>query len=270
MKKKKNNRRQPRKTFRLLVQISLGGLIFAAVYFLLGPDNIAPKEDLPPPGRPVENSVELQIALARFGFSPGSVDGNMGKQTKQALAAFRKSRGLPDSGQADPALDKWLRIEEPTHAYMELTKASLRMLAPKPSSWRERGRLAHLGYHSILEMVAEKSCADPDYIRAINPEVDWSGLRAGDRVFVPLIPAYRIGEKIDHIQIELGKRQLQAFSASNKLIFHSPVSIARDVAKRPVGKLEVKVRVDNPNYTFNPEILSAAARRENITKKFII
>ncbi|PXA04073.1 murein L,D-transpeptidase [Coraliomargarita sinensis] len=257
-------------TARLILQLSLVGILLASVYFLLGPDDFSWKENIPPPGRPVENTVELQIALTRLGFSPGSIDGTPGTQTKQALAAFQKSRELDATGEINDDLATWLRIEEPTHAYIELSEEALSRLTPEPSSWRERGQLSHYGYHSILEMVAEKTSAAPDYIRAINPELDWSALRAGDRVLAPLVPPYRIDDTISRIRIGLGKRQLQAFDASGNIIFHCPVSIARDVAKRPVGELIVKVRVANPNYTFNPEILGTTAAREGISKKFII
>lgn len=270
MKRKKGQSKQPVRPIQLIVQLCLVGLLIVAVYLLLGPHQLRWKEHVPPPGRPVQNTVELQIALASNGFSPGSIDGSMGSQTKQALVAFQASRNLETTGEKDPSLDEWLRIEEPTHAYLELSAEAMARLTPEPLTWRERGQLSHFGYHSVLEMVAEKSCADPDYIRSINPQLNWSTLRAGDRVLTPLLRPYRIEQKIDRIQIELAKRQLQAFDHSAKIVFHCPVSIARDVAKRPVGQLEVKVRVKDPNYTFNPDILSATAAREGITKKFII
>ena len=248
----------------------MSGLLLGAAYFLLGPGQLPWKEHAPPPGRVIQNAVDLQIALARAGFSPGSIDGSLGTQTRQALAAFQTSRNLEATGERSPALDKWLRIEEPTHAYLELSPEALARLTPKPSTWRERGELAYFGYHSVLEMVAEKARADPDHIRAINPQVGWSALRAGDRVLAPLVGPYRIDGKVARIEIKLAKRQLQAFDHSGELVFHCPVSIARDVAKRPVGELEVTVRAEDPNYTFNPKILAATAAREGIREKFII
>lgn len=270
MKRSKQKSKQTKSPAYHVAVLALVGLLFAAIYLLLGPVGTPWKPHLPPPGRPIENSLELQIALARSGFSPGSIDGSAGSQTRQALAAFQESRNLPITGELDPSLDEWLRIAEPTHAYIELTAEVLAKIIPEPSSWRERGQRNHLGYHSVLEMVAERSCADPDYIRSINPQVDWLALRPGDRVLAPLVPPYRIDQKIAKIEIELEKRQLRALDSSGKILFHCPVSIARDVAKRPVGELEVKVRVENPNYTFNPNILTAAAQREGITEKFII
>lgn len=254
----------------MLLQALILGLLAFAVYFLIGPSQISWEEDLPPPGRAIETTLELQIALARVGFSPGPIDGSMGQQTKQALAAFQESRELEVTGQLDTPTKEWLRIEEPTHAYVELTTGALSKRTPQPASWRERGTLSYFGYHSVLEMVAEKTSTDPDYIRSINPQVDWLNLRAGDRVLTPLVPPYRIPQKIDRIQIELENRQLQAFDQAGELLFHCPVSIARNVDKRPVGELLVEVRVENPNYTFNPSILSVTAAREGITEKFII
>ena len=252
------------------MQLLIVGLLLVAVYLIIEPSQTTGKTDLPPPGRAVETTLELQIALARLGFSPGSIDGGMGSQTKQALAAFQESRKLEVTGELNAATNKWLRIEEPIHAYLELTANALSKLTPIPRTWRERGQLSYFGYHTALEMVAEKTYTDPDYIRSINPHIDWANLRAGDRVLAPLIPPYRIRQKVKRIEIELENRQLQAFSGSGELIFHCPVSIARKVEKRPLGELMVEIRVENPNYTFNPNILSATAKREGITKKFVI
>lgn len=45
-----------------------------------------------------------QLYLSFRGFDPGPVDGMMGLRTRQAIAAFQKSRGLPATGAVDPAL----------------------------------------------------------------------------------------------------------------------------------------------------------------------
>jgi len=264
--KSKEQKQPPRFGIGILALV----LLLGAVYALLDPAQVLWRGPVPPPGRPIENALELQIALARSGFSPGPIDGAPGSQTRGALSAFQASRGLAVTGVWDPALDEWLSIEEPTHVYIELTAAALARLTPRPESWRERGQLDHLGYHSTLEMVAEKACADPDYIRSINPHVDWTALQPGDRILAPLVVPYHIGQEIGRIEIRLQARELQAFDPAGQLLFHCPVSIAREVAKRPVGELKVEVRVENPNYTFNPNILSAAAEREGISEKFVI
>jgi lipoprotein-anchoring transpeptidase ErfK/SrfK len=127
-----------------------------------------------------------------------------------------------------------------------------------------------MAYHSILEMMAEKSLSDPDLIRQLNPSVDFQNVQPGAHILTPHLPPVRIRSQISHIRISLAERTLQAIDTKGAIAFHCPVSIARSVDKRPSGELYVKVRVADPNYTFNPAILSGTAAREGITQKFVI
>lgn len=127
-----------------------------------------------------------------------------------------------------------------------------------------------MAYNSILEMVAEKSRSDPDLIVQLNPTIDWNYLQSGLTILVPHVYDRISNLEVSHVRISLSNRSLQAVDSESRILFHSPVSIARRVDKRPSGELKVKVRVANPNYTFNPAILSTTAEREGITQKFII
>ncbi|MDP2941441.1 MAG: peptidoglycan-binding protein [Candidatus Omnitrophota bacterium] len=55
------------------------------------------------------NLKQVQIALSNAGYYPGSLDGKMGKQTREALRAFQKAQGLPETGKADRAT--WKRLK---------------------------------------------------------------------------------------------------------------------------------------------------------------
>jgi peptidoglycan hydrolase-like protein with peptidoglycan-binding domain len=44
---------------------------------------------------------EAQKELKDAGFYKGSIDGQMGTQTQQAIREYQKSRGLPETGQLD-------------------------------------------------------------------------------------------------------------------------------------------------------------------------
>lgn len=221
-------------------------------------------------GREIHGPAELQIALARQGFSPGSIDGVEGHQSRQALRAFQSANGLEPTGLLDEATSEILRILDPTHARIEITVSSLASIDPKPQSWIERGERSRMAYHSIIELIAEKTQSNPDYIKNLNPTTDWSKLKAGDHILAPLVKPFKIDSPIDKLEITLSARSLTALSRTGEILFYCPVSIARKVEKRPTGELRVDVRVADPNYTFNPKILSAAAQREGITDKFII
>lgn len=222
------------------------------------------------PGRAIDNTSELQIALARQGYSPGSIDGKSGKQTRQALLAFQQQSQLELTGELDAATARKLKIQDPVFARIELIPADFAKIAPKPGTWRERGQVDRMRYHSILEMVGEHCQTDPDYIRQLNPATNWNQLAAGDSFLVPLVSPFQIRGEAARIQISLSERILQVVDIEGNLLFHCPVSIARKAEKRPQGELTVKVRVEDPNYTFNPAILTAAAAREGITRKFVI
>lgn len=227
-------------------------------------------QPIPPKGRPIANNLELQVALAREGFSPGSIDGHNGGQTTLALSAYQTANDLAPTGVLDEATTQQLLIEDPVYVRIELKASDFDKVAPKPNSWIERGQLDAMLYNSILEMVAEYAQSDPDTVVQLNPTTTWASLKAGDQILVPYVPAVQIKAPIAYVRIQLSNRTLQAFDSEGRLHFHCPVSIARRIDKRPSGQLAVKVLVENPNYTFNPNILTATAEREGITQKFII
>lgn len=212
----------------------------------------------------------MQIALARAGFSPGSIDGSLGQQSRQAISAYQSANGFNPTGTYDPAIETSLRIIDPVLSRVQLCAADFSRIDPPPTSWKERGTRSRMAYHSILEMVAEKSMSDPDLIRQLNPTLDFNALQAGTEIIGPCMPPVRLSRPISHLQISLKDRTLQAIDTNGNIAFHCPVSIARNVDKRPSGELRVQVRVADPNYTFNPSILSGTAAREGITQKFVI
>ena len=44
---------------------------------------------------------QIQIALTNAGYNPGSIDGRMGRQTKEAIKAFQKANNLKENGKVD-------------------------------------------------------------------------------------------------------------------------------------------------------------------------
>ena len=257
---------------RRVVWILCLGLVGAAAYFWLSEERVQSLQQffIELRGRTVANDLELQIALARKGFSPGSIDGTIGGQTRQALEAFQTAKELSPSGRFDEATRKVLRISDPVYAQVLIEPKDFAAIDPPSSNWKERGTRPRMAYHSILEMVAERSQADPDLLRELNPALNFDNLKAGARILVPLINPPTHSQKADHLRISLHSRTLQAIDTKGTIIFHAPVSIARRVDKRPRGELAVKVKVEDPNYTFNPDILTATAEREGIRSKFII
>jgi len=56
-----------------------------------------------------------QIALTYLGFSPGPVDGTLGRMTRSAIAQFQQAQGLPTSGDLDDATQAKLSSRAAMH-----------------------------------------------------------------------------------------------------------------------------------------------------------
>jgi peptidoglycan hydrolase-like protein with peptidoglycan-binding domain len=53
---------------------------------------------------------QAQKQLQEEGFTPGSIDGVLGRQTRVALQQYQAKRGLPKTGELDEATRKALGI----------------------------------------------------------------------------------------------------------------------------------------------------------------
>ena len=219
--------------------------------------------------RPVRDTMELQIALARQAISPGSVDGVMGSQTRLALLAFQRREGLPPTGALDATTRERLLLSHAPLTSYTVASNDLTRLKPLSKTWLGKSLQSGLEYETILELVAEKGRASPNLIRRLNPGVDWTNVITGTSVSLPDItnaPASRAG----FVVISLGEKRLQTFDANTNLLAHFPCSIAARVEKRPAGELRVTAIAPNPDYTFNPEVFPESAEARQIKTKLML
>ncbi len=242
-----------------------------------------------PPGpdypRPVRNWLETQIALARRDISSGPIDGRPGPQTRAALRAWQKNSALPVTGELDDATRASLILSTSPLTSRVITTEDLSCLQPLSPTWLGKSEQTALAYQTTLELVAEQSRAHPDWIRQINPRIDWSKITPGNRVLIPdcqrVLPSFALGggsvssnavkrAKAARVRIHLADRTLQAFDVGERLIAHFPVSIARRVDKRPVGELHVAVVAPNPDYTFDPAVFPESAEARELGRKLIL
>jgi lipoprotein-anchoring transpeptidase ErfK/SrfK len=220
--------------------------------------------------RPVADPLEAQIALGRRAFSCGPIDGVFGAQSEAALRAWQESRGLPVTGRLDPATRELLQLESPPLTTYLVTDADLARLQPLPTTWLGKSQQSALEYETILELVAERFHANPRLIRRLNPDIDWAAVSPGTLVRVPAVHRATPRNRAAHLHIQLGARVLQARDAAGAIVAHFPVSIAKDVAKRPVGDLAVTVVIRNPDYTFDPAVFTESEEAATLGRRLII
>jgi lipoprotein-anchoring transpeptidase ErfK/SrfK len=220
--------------------------------------------------RPVENALEAQVELHRRGFSCGSIDGVAGAQTASALRAFQRHAGIRETGTVDPATREVLRLTLPALTDHVISAAELGQLRPLPPTWLGKSGEPVLAHATALEFIGERYRASPNLLKRLNPGVDWSAVLPGTLLKVPAVDHAAIEKSAAVLNIRLAARELEAFDADGRIVAHFPVSIARNVEKRPVGELRVVVVIPNPNYTFDPEVFPEVPEAKELGRKLIL
>lgn len=220
--------------------------------------------------RPVTNWLEVQVELARRGFSGGSIDGVRGSQSSAALQAFQRSTGITETGELDPVTGENLLLTAPALGTHVFTADELDALQSMGTTWLEKSEQPAQGYATALECVAEHYHASPNFLKRLNPQTDWNSVQPGTVVQVPAVEHVTPTSRAAQLHIRLAAHELEATDESEHVIAHFPVSIARNVEKRPVGELHVTVVIPNPNYTFDPEVFPESPEAKELGRKLII
>jgi len=218
----------------------------------------------------INDWLAAQVELHRRGFSCGSLDGVRGLQSATALKAWQKNEGLRETGDLDRATKEVLLLTAPVLTEYVFNVVDLASTRPVPDTWLGKSQVDALVHGSALEMVAERFRTNPKLIVKLNPGVDWDNIMPGTSLVVPsAVPMIAPG-KVDRIHVYLAERVLQAVDETGRILFHCPVSIARNVEKRPVGELHVVVVIPDPNYTFDPEVFPEVPEAQELGRKLII
>lgn len=157
-----------------------------------------PAEDLPvakaEPAGERELAVRLQIFLDNHNFGPGKIDGRSKEFTLKAFARYQKAQGLPVTGKLEDAVQLPLHSIEPIYTTYTITDADLRRVGDVPRKPEDQAKLKKMPYPSLLKFVAERYHSDPDFLAKINRGKDLDKLAAGDTIFVPNVPPFKIEE----------------------------------------------------------------------------
>ncbi len=220
--------------------------------------------------RPVHDVLEAQIALARRGISPGSIDAAIGSQTRAAISVFQEMENLPPTGKLDADTRAKLTLDAPLLTTYTVTTNELARLQPLGKTWLAKSQQTALDYETELELVAEKSHSHPLLVEKFNPEVNWTNLAAGTVLKIPDVNYPEPTNKAAFAVIHLSDRFLEAFDENTNLLAHFPCSIGSSFDKRPVGELKVTAIVPNPNYTFDPVVFPESQEAQAIGHKLVL
>jgi len=220
--------------------------------------------------RPVHDVLEAQIALARRGISPGSIDAAIGSQTREAILVFQQIENLPPTEKLDADTCDQLTLDAPILTNYIVATNDLARLQPLGKTWLAKSQQSALDYETELELVAETAHSNPLLIKKLNPGVNWTNIVAGTILQIPDVNYPEPADKAAFVVIHLSERFLEAFDENTNLLAHFPCSIAARFDKRPVGELHVITIAANPNYTVDPELFPESEELQAIGHKLIL
>ena len=218
-----------------------------------------------------ERILRTQVALFRRGFSPGSLDGVMGLQTRAALRALQQREHLPPTGADDEATLEKLELDVPLYTIYTVTDGDVDGLQPLGKTWLAKSQQSRLAFETVLELVAEKSRCNPKLVRWLNPDLNWATIAPGASIRIVRADYPPVEQKAAFLRIFLADRKLHVFDANSNLLVHFPCSIAARVDKRPLGEeLHIAAIAPNPNYTFDPAVFPESEEARELGRKLIL
>lgn len=199
-------------------------------------------------------ALALQVTLDTANFSPGELDGKLGKNTLRALEAYEGARKT----KAVPAPNGGLRDYELSADDVAgpFTKAI-------PADMMAKARLDHLGYTSALEKLGERFHIKPELLRQLN-----RGKRfvAGETIAVPAVDPTIVPDKRPEgnpvntgfgnvmVYVSKSRSSLQVLDQRGNVIFRAPVTTGSENDPLPIGTWQVTGVFPNPVFNYNPDL----------------
>ena len=172
----------PRLAHALLLSLTLAGSLAAAP-------------------QPNDDILRAQLFLDASAFKPGAIDGKWGEFMRKALTRYEEAEGKSgvEYGQTAPAkFDLPFEAGKPLLTSYTFSPNDQKFIGIVPEGHAAQAKADGLPYENFLELLGEKFHARRDFLKQINPGVDWEKIKPGDQVQVPNVAApFDVQEAID-------------------------------------------------------------------------
>jgi len=189
----------------------------------------------------------VQVMLDRARFSPGEIDGRGGPNTKRAIEAFEKAKGMT----AAAALATM--GVEPTVSYTITPEDAAGPFEAIPEDTMEKAALKHLPFASLVEALGERFHAAPALLKRLNPTAQFA---AGETIQVPNVMPAPEPTSGEGVAITVSKRTsaLTLTDATGAVLYYAPVTTGSRHDPLPIGEWQVTAIARNPTFNYNPDL----------------
>lgn len=228
-----------------------------------------------PPEADTEQTVvaavaRAQVLLDRAGFSPGVTDGRFGENVRQAIAEYQQRNGLTVDGRLSQAVFDHLVAGSDADVVSRYVLTAQDVAGPFtpsiPRDLAEQAELQRLGYRSASELLAEQFHMDEQFLRALNPEADFSV--AGTEIYVTNPSRAAISRPVARIEVDAEERVVRVYDEAGALLAFYPATIGSMENPSPTGRMTVNGVAPAPTYTYDPRRVDYAGDR--ITRRLVI
>lgn len=197
-------------------------------------------------------TAKIQILLDRGGVSPGVIDGYAGENVDKAIRAFEEINGFPVDGVMD--MDVWQALQahagEAVSSYQITVEDVSGIVAPLPEDYGELAQREWLGYESAAELLAERFHMDIEFLKALNPGVNFA--EPGTTILAAN-PGADVEAQVARIVADKSRSRLLVYDSTGRLVLSYPVTIGSGDTPSPSGLHEVLGVATDPTYSYRPD-----------------
>jgi len=200
-------------------------------------------------------STKLQALLNWNQSSVGPVDGYWGKNSRKAMQAFQKSRGLKVTDHLND--ETWQALtnnkklmSQPVLVSYKLSDADVNVKTTSiPAGAEAKAKLEGMYYESVSEALAEKFHMSEKYLKTLNPNAKFE---AGETITV-YNPGNPNTKPVSRVVADKATETLYAYDEQNNLVASYPTTVGSTETPSPSGTHKVEVKVHKPNYTYTSD-----------------